>query len=52
MFDNLEFGDILNKYKYKYDFMTALIAFIKNLVEIIKKVAESIGVELPTLKIG
>lgn len=54
MFENIDInaGDILNRYKYKWDFMTALITFIKNLVEIIRKIAESIGVELPTLKIG
>ncbi|MBQ6019289.1 MAG: hypothetical protein IJL26_03825 [Clostridia bacterium] len=50
MLDNLNFGDILDKYKYKYDFMKGLIAFIKSVVEIIRSIAASVGVELPTLK--
>ena len=52
MFENFEVGDILNKYKYKYDFMKGLIEFIKKIVEVIKSIAASIGIELPTLKIG
>lgn len=52
MFENFEIGDILNRYKYKYDFMTALISFIKNLVGIIKKLASAMGIDLPTFKFG